>query len=108
MCAVLGVLCAFRGVVRGLACFRGCAFPLVMRSRLKFSLVLRFRGVGCVLVWVLVALRLVGRLNGFRLCAWLFVRELLRFGRDAWRDAERERERDGRREARREYPTPII
>ena len=40
------------------------------------------------------------------LCAWLLVREPLRFGRDAWRDAERARERDGRRKARREYPLP--
>ena len=36
-----------------------------MLSRLKFPLVCAFRGVGCVLVWVRVALRLVGRLFGF-------------------------------------------
>lgn len=43
------VVARFWGIVRGLVCFGGCAFPLVMRSRLKLSLVLRFRGVGCVL-----------------------------------------------------------
>ena len=44
---------AFRGVVRGLACFGGCAFPLDMLSRLIFSLVLRFRAFVGVLTGVM-------------------------------------------------------
>ena len=41
-----------------------CVFALgvVWLWGLIFSLVCAFRGVGCVLVWGLVALRLVGRL----------------------------------------------
>lgn len=82
---------------------RSCrvAFPLGLVCGLIFSLVCAFRGVGCVLVWVLVALRLVGRLNGFRLCAWLLVRVPLR-------DAERERERGGRREGGEGMPHPYF
>lgn len=36
--------------MRGLACFRGCAFPLVVLCKALFSLVLAF----WLLVWVLV------------------------------------------------------
>ena len=45
-------MCAFRGVVRLVSCFRRCAFPLVMLSRLEFSLVLRFRAFVGVFVRV--------------------------------------------------------
>lgn len=52
-CALLVALCE---VVRLGSCFRGCAFPLVVLSRLKFSLVLAF--------WLLVGvLVMVMRLN---------------------------------------------
>ena len=53
-----GLVCGLWGIVRGLACFRGCAFPLGLVCGLIFRLVLRFRGAGCVLVWVM-------RLNAF-------------------------------------------
>lgn len=46
------VLCDSRGIVRGASCFRRVAFPLGMRSRLKFPLVLRFCVSVGVLVWV--------------------------------------------------------
>ena len=46
------------GIVRGLACFGGCALPLGMLSGLIFSLVLRFRAFVGVFVRVM-------RLNAF-------------------------------------------
>ena len=53
LCALLGALCE---VVRLGSCFRGCAFPLGMLSRLYIALVLDF--------WLLVGVLVrVGRLN---------------------------------------------
>lgn len=37
-----GLVRGLWGIVRGCACFRGCAFPLVVLSGLEFSLVLGF------------------------------------------------------------------
>lgn len=52
------LVCGLWGIVRGALCFRGCAFALVMLSRLKFSLVLRFRAFAGVFMGVM-------RLNAF-------------------------------------------
>lgn len=50
------VVARFRCFVACASCFRSVAFPLVMLSRLKFSRLLAFGGVGGV----------IGRLSRFR------------------------------------------
>lgn len=56
------------GRSRGACALVAGALGVVWFCGLIFRLVWAFRGVGCVLVWGLVALRFVGRLNGL----WLW------------------------------------
>lgn len=56
---------ASRGACALVVCALGVVLVCACACGLIFRLVCAFRGVGRVLVWVLVALRLVWRLNGF-------------------------------------------
>lgn len=55
----------FWGVVACVACFRCCAFPLVMLSRSIFSPLLAFRVFGCVLVGVFAFNAIVSDFKAF-------------------------------------------